>query len=121
MKIKWLSMMREKLGLLNEDAKDQVLILDLLTWMHQNKVDYTNTFCFLMNEKVEDNKIYNDENFLVWKKKWKERLKLNNDPSEKYLKLMHNVNPLVIPRNHNVEKAIEAANKDDFSLVNNLV
>jgi serine/tyrosine/threonine adenylyltransferase len=119
--IKWLSMMREKLGLLNEDAKDQVLILDLLTWMHQNKVDYTNTFCFLMNEKVEDNKIYNDENFLVWKKKWKERLKLNNDPSEKYLKLMHNVNPLVIPRNHNVEKAIEAANKDDFSLVNNLV
>ena len=85
--IKWLSMMREKLGLLNEDAKDQVLILDLLTWMHQNKVDYTNTFCFLMNEKVEDNKIYNDENFLVWKKKWKERLKLNNDPSEKYLKI----------------------------------
>ena len=48
-------MMRDKLGLFGEDAaKDQVLILDLLTWMHQNKADYTNTFCFLMNEKIKN-------------------------------------------------------------------
>ena len=30
-----------------EDLPDQVLIIDLLTWMHKNKADYTNTFCFL--------------------------------------------------------------------------
>ena len=45
---KWLNMMRAKLGLLGKDKKDKYLILDLLTWMHQNKVDYTNTFCHLM-------------------------------------------------------------------------
>ena len=68
-------MMRDKLGLFGEDTKDQVLILDLLTWMHQNKADYTNTFCFLMNEKVKDNEVYKDKNFLIWKKRWEERLK----------------------------------------------
>ena len=41
---KWLDMMRNKIGLDNENDKDKFLILDLLTWMHQNKVDYTNTF-----------------------------------------------------------------------------
>ena len=38
---KWLNMMRKKLGLLGIDNKDKLLIVDLLTWMHQNKVDYT--------------------------------------------------------------------------------
>ena len=35
---KWLNMMRAKLGLIGSDKKDKYLILDLLTWMHQNKV-----------------------------------------------------------------------------------
>ena len=80
--------MRDKLGLFGQDPKDLVLILDLLTWMHKNKADYTNTFCFLMNESFQHNKIYNDENFIIWKKRWEERLKLNNNTPEKFLKLM---------------------------------
>ena len=118
---KWLNMMRNKLGLFGEDTKDQVLILDLLTWMHQNKADYTNTFCFLMNTKIQNNKIYNDENFLIWKKRWKERLLLNNNSPEKYLKLMRSANPLVIPRNHKVEESLEAANNNDLTEVKKLI
>ena len=118
--IKWLNMMRDKLGLFGEDSKDQVLILDLLTWMHQNKTDYTNTFCYLMNKKIQNNKIFNNENFILWKKRWQKRLKLNNNTPEKYLKLMRSVNPLVIPRNHKVEEALEYANNYDLSLVNKL-
>ena len=38
---KWINMMRDKLGLFGQDPKDLVLILDLLTWMHKNKADYT--------------------------------------------------------------------------------
>jgi len=119
--IKWLNMMRDKLGLFGEDSKDQVLILDLLTWMHQNKVDYTNTFCFLMNEKIKKNEIYNNENFLIWKKRWQERLTLNNNTPKKYLRLMRSVNPLIIPRNHIVEEALDAANNDDLKPMKNLV
>jgi len=55
---KWLNMMRAKLGLLGTDKKDKYLILDLLTWMHQNKVDYTNTFCHLMNFKTQEDNIF---------------------------------------------------------------
>jgi len=119
--IKWLNMMRDKLGLFGEDSKDQVLILDLLTWMHQNKADYTNTFCYLMNAKIKNNKIFNNENFIVWKKRWEERLKLNNNTPEKYLKLMKSVNPLVIPRNHKVEEALKFANNNDLSLVKKII
>ena len=46
---KWMNMMRNKLGLFGLDNKDKFLILDLLTWMHEKKADYTNTFCHLMN------------------------------------------------------------------------
>ena len=43
---KWLNMMRDKLGLFGEDEKDEVLILDLLTWMHQIKLTILILFVF---------------------------------------------------------------------------
>ena len=118
---KWLNMMRDKLGLFGEDTKDQVLILDLLTWMHKNKADYTNTFCFLMNKMVQKIEIYKEENFLVWKKRWDKRILLNNGTPEKCFDLMKSVNPLVIPRNHKVEEALLDANNNDLTLFNKLV
>ena len=118
---KWINMMRDKLGLFGQDPKDQVLILDLLTWMHQNKADYTNTFCFLMDENFQYNKIYNNSDFLIWKKRWNERLKLNNNSNEKCLSLMKSVNPLVIPRNHKVEEALESANNNNLSPLKKLI
>ncbi len=118
---KWLKMMRKKLGLLGEDNKDKFLIVDLLTWMHQNKVDYTNTFCHLMNIKIEKDENYQDSKFQNWKKKWQERLEINKNSPEKNMKLMRSVNPLVIPRNHKVEEALEAAEKDNFESINQLI
>jgi len=118
---KWLNMMRDKLGLFGEDINDQILIMELLTWMHKNKVDYTNTFCLLMDEKIPIDKKYNNEDFIIWKKNWTNRLKLNNNNEKKKLRLMHSVNPLVIPRNHKIENALEEANNDNFIPMNNLL
>ena len=56
-----------------------------------------------------------------WKKRWKERLSQNNDSPNKYLELMKNNNPLVIPRNHKVEEALEAAEKNDLKPLNRLI
>ncbi len=120
-KKKWLKMMHDKLGLLGEDSIDESLILDLLTWMHQNKADYTNTFCNLMNKNIMEDEIYKDKKFLNWKEKWKERLKKNNNSAEKSLKLMRSANPIVIPRNHKVEEALEAANNEDLNPLKNLL
>ena len=118
---KWLNMMCDKLGLFGKDTNDKILIMDLLDWMNNNKADYTNTFCFLMNEKFSINEKYNNKDFLVWKNKWENRLKLNNNTKDKYLQLMHSVNPLVIARNHKVEEALEAANKNDITKINDLI
>ena len=116
---KWLNMMRNKLGLFGIEEKDKFLILDLLTWMHQKKIDYTNTFCHLMNNKKD--KKYEDINFQNWKKRWKERLLINNNKSEKSIDLMRSVNPLVIPRNHKVEEAIDATGRGDLKPINQLL
>ena len=111
---KWMFMMKNKLGLFGSDNSDKFLILDLLTWMHENKVDYTNTFCHLMDQEPKKNEIYKDKNFLVWKNRWKERLLRNNTSPEKSFKLMRDANPLVIPRNHKVEEALEAAEQNNL-------
>ena len=51
-----------------------------------------------------------------------ERLKKEKSSKEKISNKMKNKNPLVIPRNHLVEKAInKAVEKCDFSMVNDLV
>jgi len=118
---KWLNMMRDKLGLFGVDEKDKFLILDLLTWMHQKKIDYTNIFCHLMNENIKEDKDYENEDFKNWKKRWNERLKTNNNTPEKSLKLMRSANPIVIPRNHKVEEALEAAEKNNFKPITRLV
>jgi len=118
---KWLNMMRDKLGLFGMDEKDKFLILDLLTWMHQKKIDYTNIFCHLMNENIKEDKDYEDEDFKNWKKRWNERLKTNNNTPEKSLKLMRSTNPIVIPRNHKVEEVLEAAEKNNFKPITRLV
>ena len=117
----WLEMMRKKLGLLGEDSKDENLIIDLLSWMHQNKADYTNTFCFLMNENIQENKIYNNQGFISWKQQWQERLKLHNNSPEKSLKLMCSVNPLVIARNHKVEEVLKEANNGNLNPFNDFL
>ena len=105
---------------MSED-KDKFLILDLLTWMHQKKLDYTNTFCHLMNSEIEKNENFKDNDFQNWKKRWQERLKINNNSPEKYLKLMKSVNPMVIPRNHKVEEVLNEANKNNIEPLNKLL
>jgi len=118
---KWLNMMRDKLGLFGSEDKDKFLILDLLTWMHQKKLDYTNTFCYLMNSEIEKNEKFEDNDFQNWKKRWQERLKINKNNTEKYIKLMKSVNPMVIPRNHKVEEVLNEANKNNIEPLNKLL
>ena len=120
-KNKWLNMMRDKLGLFGEHTNDIELINDLLSWMENNKADYTNTFCYLMNIKLHDSEIYNDKSFINWFNVWKKRSLMNNGSKEKQLDIMQNVNPSVIPRNHKVEEALTAANDDNFKVMNKLL
>ena len=88
--------------------------------MESNKADYTNTFCYLMNIESNDNK-YNNLDFKKWLKKWEDRILINKGSKEKSINLMRKNNPIVIPRNHKVEEALEAANNDNLKLLNKLL
>jgi len=116
---KWLNMMRDKLGLFGEDKNDRKLIDDLLNWMEKHKIDYTNTFCHLMEIKI-DNNTYKEEAFTIWFEEWKKRSKLNNSSKEKQIELMKKNNPIVIPRNHKVEEALSEAYNGNLEKMNKL-
>ena len=118
---KWMNMMRDKLGLFGLDNKDKFLILDLLTWMHEKKADYTNTFCHLMNLNPKKDKLFEENNFLEWKKRWQKRSLKNNDNPKKCIELMRSNNPLVIPRNHKIEEALKAAEQNNSEPMNKIL
>ena len=118
---KWLNMMRDKLGLFGEDKNDLELINNLLNWMNTNQADYTNTFCYLMNISSIKDEIYKDKNFIEWFKIWKKRILINGGSNKNSLKLMKKNNPIVVPRNHKVEEALEAANNNDLKPMNELL
>ena len=107
---KWLAMMRMKLGLAEEKMGDEKLISDLLHWMQKNYADFTNTFRDLSQENKPSGKIFNNKEFVEWYESWQIRLKKNAKPLKWSLSLMKKNNPAVIPRNHKVEEALEAAN-----------
>lgn len=118
---KWLNMMRDKLGLFGEDGDDKHLIFELLTWMENNKADFTNTFCNLMEIQSIKDPIYQNQEYLNWTAKWKKRLEKNNTGKEKYLELMRSVNPIFIPRNHKVEEALKDASENKLETLNQLL
>lgn len=112
--MKWLAMMRSKLGLFGSHMSDQQLISDLLEWMHKNHADYTNTFRHLSQEKMPNDRAYQDKQFNMWYHRWQNRLAKNTEPFQSSINLMQKNNPVVIPRNHKVEQALEAANTDSL-------
>ena len=110
---KWYKMMYNKLGIINPKDEDKVLISDLLKLMELKKADYTNTFAALTMNSYSKNSLFTSSEFESWKKKWKERVK-NNENS---LSIMKQSNPIYIPRNHLVESALKSAingNKEEF-------
>ena len=108
-KEKWFFMMKNKLGLIGDDSEDKALIFELLELMKLQKLDFTNTFCFLMDEEINDKKSYQNEKFKNWMKKWHKRLTRDSN------KLMKCNNPKIIPRNHNVENVLKLAEENDLS------
>ncbi|WP_428908335.1 protein adenylyltransferase SelO [Niallia sp. Krafla_26] len=115
----WLAGMRAKLGIMNEEPDDEALVNDLLQLMQEYKSDYTNTFRSFTLDKLEGEKMFSKEEFKKWYKRWQERLSRQKEPKEEVLKSMRNHNPAIIPRNHQVEEALNAAvEKGDMSVMN---
>ena len=118
----WYAGMRAKLGIFNEEEEDEKLIEDLLNTMQEHSADYTNTFRALTFETREDKDLFNSEEFTQWNELWQARLSRQEESKEDSQQLMRNSNPAIIPRNHRVEEALEAAvEQEDYSVMERLL
>lgn len=118
----WLAGMRAKLGIVNEETEDESLITDLLIMMQKHRADYTNTFRALTFERKEDMVFLGTQEFEKWHELWQARLSRQQESKDNAHQLMRNSNPAVIPRNHRVEEALEAAvEQGDYRVMERLL
>jgi len=118
----WLAGMRAKLGIFNTEAADETLVNDLLEMMKKWGADYTNTFRALTLENLDDMELFKSVEILTWREQWQARLDRQQESKDSSLELMHGHNPAIIPRNHRVEEALEAAvDQGDYRLMKKLL
>jgi uncharacterized protein YdiU (UPF0061 family) len=118
----WLAGMRAKLGLSNQEADDGALVEDLLDCMHRRGADFTNTFRNLASSSLPEAPVFRTQDFKQWFERWQARVKRQPVSWESSRRLMNTHNPAVIPRNHRVEEALEAAvERDDFTVMKKLL
>ncbi|WP_076410195.1 YdiU family protein [Shewanella sp. UCD-KL12] len=113
----WLTGMKAKLGLASEVEGDLAFCEQLLESMEKQDVDFTQLFRQLavdLESNTNTCKAYfNDPSlFLAWRELWLVRLSKDELTPIESVSLMNKVNPVYIPRNHLVERAIEAAEQD---------
>ncbi|MCZ2341946.1 MAG: YdiU family protein [Bacteroidales bacterium] len=111
----WLQGMRQKLGLQTEESDDAALVQSLLDVMEQTGADYTNTFFHLSQEPERPDNPFRDARFPDWHARWQARLAHEGTTPEAARAAMRQVNPVVIPRNHQVEAVLAAAETGDLA------
>jgi len=119
--INWLMGMRSKLGIFNEEIQDKFLIEGLLSMMQKYGGDYTNTFRALTFDTLSETVLFESPEFAQWHELWQARLGRQEEPKDSSHQLMRSSNPALIPRNHRVEAALEAAVKGDYSVMEKLI
>ena len=121
-----LDVMCQKIGLEGDSDKHQSILKDLLKIMIPNQADYTLSFRFLSQTLLGKDSLFlnqfkEEEKIKEWLSNWKVTVKELNLDSEELVKKMDSINPIYIPRNHNVDKAIKAAYKENLEPMNELL
>ncbi|MEO2282111.1 protein adenylyltransferase SelO [Pseudoalteromonas pernae] len=110
LKAMWMS----KLGLLASDASADELVNELLIAMQEQQLDFTNTFVELTGycQRRKDSLVEIQAPLVEWLVKWQAVV---DNHLEQSARLMSSANPLVIPRNHQVEAVIEDFEQQGYS------
>ena len=115
-----LDLMCEKIGLNGGKKENQTLLRNLLKIMMDNEADYTVTFRNLSKVLFEDsdeffNQFSEKKEINAWLDNWKQALKKEYKDLSKLTDRLNRINPVYIPRNHQVQLAIDLAYENDFS------
>jgi serine/tyrosine/threonine adenylyltransferase len=107
---------RRKLGLSAREDGDAVLAEQLLRAMHANQADFTLTFralCDAAEHEAEDSRVRalfaNPQDYDGWAVQWHARLAREPGQPRERAAAMRLVNPAFIPRNHLIQRVIDAA------------
>ena len=106
----WMTGMRAKLGIANEEEGDIALIAELLDLMAEHRLDYTNTFRTLSSTPMSE--------LSTWYDKWQARLERQEENASD---IMRTHNPAIIPRNYRVEEALVVAENGDLTVLYSLL
>lgn len=118
----WQEGMREKLGIFSEEPGDGALVKDLLELMYRFSADFTNTFRSLTLDERHGSSLFESPEFSSWHERWEARRSRQKQSKSNSQELMRRSNPAVIPRNHRVESALEAAvSQGDYSVMQKFV
>ncbi len=104
----WLTHFAPKIGIADPEPEDAKLITSLLSAMQSGQADFTNTFYGLGDDTAADH-FADPSAFGEWQSTWKARIASETDPET----VMREANPALIPRNHRIEEAIQAALTED--------
>ena len=115
----WLDGMRKKLGLLSAEEEDATLVNDLFEAMLGQNVDYTQFFRLLATAADGHNaavlSLFADTSAIEnWLTAWKNRCARDIQSAAARPAQMKSVNPLYVPRNHEVERVLAAANEGNL-------
>ena len=123
----YLDLMRRRLGLTTADESDADLIASLLQLMQNSGVDYTLFFRKLGEDSTDvavghlRDDFVDRAGFDAWADTYKARVAGEPASSQDERRArMHAVNPLYMLRNYLAQRAIEAAEKGDYSEVRRL-
>ncbi len=110
----WQNGMFRKIGLSKTSQQDSHLLGELLAIMQEEEADYTLTFRYLSDnietDTVQFTKLFNATDKITgWLAKWRIRIKQEDMPPAEIKTRMDQINPAFIPRNHQIEKAIQDA------------
>ncbi len=122
----WGSGMRAKLGLGDEQQGDAQLIDELLALLHRQNVDFTSYFRALSSSVRGDSKrvtalFPEPSGFDEWSVGHRARLSSRSCDPHAVAAAMDRVNPVYIPRNHQVEEALTAASDGNLGLFRRLL
>jgi len=109
----WRATFAAKLGLAEADPEDGALIQRFLTGLAKTGADFTNSFRALADGQVP-------EALADWAVDWRARLDRDGAGWPAQQARMRRANPAVIPRNHRIEQAIQAATGGDLGPFHNL-
>jgi uncharacterized protein YdiU (UPF0061 family) len=109
--------LRRKIGLVGDSEADTALTQDLLRMMAENGADFTLTFRSLSEgDDGATRVLFADASaYDTWADRWRRHLEEKGTEPDLRREAMRAVNPAYIPRNHMVERVIQAAvASDDF-------